>query len=142
VLPVAALFALLGAVVAGGALRATCLAFAGLSVAAAVYQARSRPCLLVDEHGYAVVEHRREKLRVAWSEARRILADVEEHALYVDVGDPARNLLVPPARGFGFRFERAPELFARIVAARPDIVKQVARLTGPPEAPAAPEAGA
>ena len=80
---------------------------------------RARPQLVLDDSGYAVEELGREKLRVAWSEVVKVRADEAEHALYVDVGDPKRNLLVPPSSGYGFRFERAPELYARILQSVP-----------------------
>jgi hypothetical protein len=52
-----------------------------------------------------------------------------EHALYVDCGDPGRNLLVPPARGFGFRFAEQEALCARVLAAVPaERVHEVERL--------------
>jgi hypothetical protein len=140
VLPVAVLVALGGAAVSSSLWgRLACVGFALLAVAAAWWQKRARPQLLVDEAGYAVEEHGREKLRVAWSEVVRVRADVAEHALYVDCGDPTRNLLVPPRRGYGFRFERAEALFARVVAAvGRDKVETVARLdaaTPPAKAP-------
>jgi hypothetical protein len=111
--------------------RALCLAFALAALAAAILQRRGRPSLLLDDDGYAVVEHGREKLRVAWSEVRRVRADAAEQALYVDCGDPARNLLVPPRRGYGFRFQRSDELFRRVLAAVPEKVESVARLDAP-----------
>ena len=77
---------------------------------------RLRPTLLVDDDGYAIWERGREKLRVSWSEVKSVRADAEEQALYVDCGDPARNLLVPPRRGYGFRFERQAELYFDVLA--------------------------
>ncbi len=68
--------------------------------------------------GYAVEEHGREKLRVPWREVVKVRADGAEQALYIDVGDPSRNLLVPPRRGYGFRFDRADELFQHVLALR------------------------
>ena len=78
---------------------------------------RARPSLLLDERGYAVWEGGREKLRVGWDEVKRVRCDQAEHACYVDCGEPARNLLVPPRRGYGFRFERQAELYAQVIAA-------------------------
>jgi hypothetical protein len=87
--------------------------------------------VIIDENGYAVSERGREKLRVAWTEVKQVKADAAEHAVYVDCGDPARNLLVPPRRGFGFTFERTEELYARILDAVPDRVELVPRLDAP-----------
>lgn len=41
---------------------------------------------------------------------------------------PSRNLLVPPERGYGFHFERADALYARILDAVTDRVELVPRL--------------
>jgi hypothetical protein len=129
VLPLAVGFAAFGAIFAQELwVRLVCVGFALVGLVAGVLQVRARPAVIVDERGYAVEEHGREKLRVAWSEVLRVRADPGEHALYVDVGDPARNLLVPPRRGYGFHFERADELYARVVAAVGDKVEIVARL--------------
>jgi len=137
VLPVAVAFALVGAGFSTAWwARAGCAVFALVALALALWQWRARPQLVLDERGYAVEEHGREKLRVAWSEVVKVLADADEHALYVDCGDRARNLLVPPRRGFGFRFERADVLYARVLAAVPDRVELVKRLdAGKPEKP-------
>jgi hypothetical protein len=138
VLPLAVAVALAGAWLAEGAwARAVCLALAVAALAAAWLQARTRPTLILDEDGYAVEERGREKLRVPWSEVKSVRADPSEHALYVDCGDPRRNLLVPPRRGFGFRFERAEALYAFVVAQVPERVEVVARL----DTPKAPEKG-
>jgi hypothetical protein len=130
VLPLAVVIALAGAWVATALwARIACAAVAVLALLAAWLQGRARPALLVDDEGYAVEEHGREKLRVRWSEVVKVRADAGEKALYIDVGDPARNLLVPPRRGYGFRFDRADELFQRILARVPaDKVEAVARL--------------
>jgi hypothetical protein len=133
ILPLALLVALGGAALAEATwARAVCVGVALLALAAVWLQARARPALILDESGYAVEERGREKLRVPWSEVRNVRADGKEHALYVDVGDPARNLLVPPRRGFGFRFERAEELFASVLRRVPaEKVEAVAQLDVP-----------
>jgi len=130
VLPVALVFASGAALFAPGAiLRAGCVAFAAFAAAVWAWQASARPELVVDDDGYAVVERGREKLRVPWRDVRRVRADRAEHALYVDTGDPARNLLVPPKRGYGFRFARQELLYARVIERVPEaIVEMVARL--------------
>ena len=131
VLPVAFVIAMAGVVFSQPfGLRVACAVVALLAIALWLWQWRAQPSLVVDDEGYAVEEHGREKLRVAWSEVKRVLADSAEHALYVDCGDRARNLLVPPRRGFGFRFERAAELYVRICERVPDRVEQVERLDG------------
>jgi hypothetical protein len=135
ILPLALGVALVGAVFSTvWWARLGCVAVAGLAAIAAWWQARAKPALIVDERGYAVEEHGREKLRVAWSEVVRVRADRAESALYVDCGDPARNLLVPPRRGFGFRFERAERLYALIVSSvQAERVEAVDRLDPKPQ---------
>ena len=129
VLPVAVVFALVGAGLSPGFwLRLACGGFALLAAGIGIWQKRARAQVVIDEAGYAVEEHGREKLRVAWSEVVEVRADAAEHACYVDCGDPQRNLLVPPERGYGFHFERADQLYARILDAVTDKVKLVERL--------------
>jgi hypothetical protein len=138
VLPVAVAFALAGAGFSHGIWpRIACAAFGLLAAGLAMWQRRARPQVIIDAQGYAVEEHGREKLRVAWSEVKRVRADAAEHALYVDCGEPSRNLLVPPRRGFGFRFERAEVLYARVLDAVPDKVELVSRLDATPPPPPA-----
>ena len=134
ILPAALIFTAAAALFAPGlVLRAACIAFAVFALAMWLWQARRRPELVVDDGGYAVFEGGREKLRVRWPEVRRVRADRAEHALYVDAGDPARNLLVPPRRGFGFRFPRQELLYARVIEHVPaGIVEMVTQLDGPP----------
>jgi hypothetical protein len=129
-LPLAVLFALGGAVAAPSiALKVVSTLFAVAGAAVAVWQQRTRPEVVVDGEGYAVLERGREKLRVGWSEVNKVRADASEKACYVDCGDPARNLLVPPRRGWGFRFQRSDELYARILDAVPgDKIELVPRL--------------
>lgn len=78
---------------------------------------RLRPSLVLDVNGYAIWERGREKLRVLWREVQSVRADAAESALYIDCGDATRNLLVPPRRGYGFRFERQADLYRRVLAA-------------------------
>jgi hypothetical protein len=141
ILPVSLVIAFAGAALADATwLRLFCGGFGLLTLGLWLVLRRAQPSVVVDESGYAVEEFGREKLRVAWSDVIKVKADPSEHALYVDCGDPAKNLLVPPARGWGFRFPRAPELYARVLAAVPDKVELVERLdpkTPPPPKPAA-----
>lgn len=135
ILPVAVAFALVGAAFTPGVwVRLVCAAFALAGAGIAWWLWRARPAVVVDDSGYVVEEHGREKLRVAWSEVVKVRADAEEKAAYVDCGDRARNLLIPPRRGYGFRFERSDALYARVLGAVPDKVVLVPRL----DAPAAP----
>jgi hypothetical protein len=134
VLPLAVILGAAGATLGGELwMRIACGVLALGAAAVGFWQHRSRPALVVDDQGYSVMENGREKLRVLWSEVVRVRADAAEFACYVDCGDPARNLLVPPARGFGFRFERSRELYARIVDTVTDKVELVPRLDVPPE---------
>ena len=126
---VAIAFAVLGTLVAPSTgLRVASIGFGLLTLFALLFQMRARPSLVLDPSGYAVEEHGKEKLRVAWSEVISIRADEGEHALYVDCGDPKRNLLVPPRRGYGFRFENAEALYAYVLACAPDRIVRVERL--------------
>src|SRR5260370_9697306 len=94
----------------------------------AIIQSRLQPVLILDDEGYAIQQGAKVLFRVAWSEVKKVRADGKEQALYIDCGDPARNLLVPPARGYGFRFADAPRIYARVLAAVADRVVQVERL--------------
>jgi hypothetical protein len=134
-LPVAIGLALLGVVVAR-ALPARIIAgvFALLGLLAWRLQERLRPTLVLDDDGYAIEQQGREKLRVHWNEVQSVRVVRAEHALYVDCGDPARNLLVPPPHGYGFRFADAEALCARVLAAVPaERVAEVAALEPPPK---------
>jgi hypothetical protein len=142
ILPVSLAIALAGAVLADAMwLRLFCGGFGVLTLGLWLVLRRAQPCVVLDEQGYAVEEFGKEKLRVAWSDVVRVRADPSEHAVYVDCGDPAKNLLVPPSRGWGFRFPRARELYARIVGYVPDKVEVVERLdpktSAPPSTPPA-----
>jgi hypothetical protein len=130
VLPVAVAIGAIGVVFAqAGWVR---IAFGAMAVSMTVVGlvlGRARPEVVLDDDGYAVQEFGREKLRVAWSDVVKVRSDEKEHALYVDCGDPARNLLVPPRRGYGFRFARQEELYARILARVPaEKIERVERL--------------
>lgn len=90
-------------------------------------QAWRRPVLIVDDGGYRVRVRGRERLRVRWSEVRSARAVPDEHAMYLDCGDPARNLLLPQ-HGYGFRFARQPELYALLATRFGDRLERVAKL--------------
>ena len=129
-LPVAIGLALVGAFAAHtSTARIIAAAFAALGVLAWWWQERHRPTLVIDDAGWAIEQQGKEKLRVAWSEVQRVRVDRRESALYVETGDKARNLLVPPRRGYGFRFADAATACARVLAAVPAAsVEEVERL--------------
>lgn len=106
-------------------------ACAAIVLAGWFYLQATRPVVVVDDDGWAVERGGEERLRVRWSEVVKVKADAQEKAAYVDCGDKARNLLVPPRRGYGFRFEASDALYDRIVAAVPDRVELVDRLDAP-----------
>jgi hypothetical protein len=129
-LPLAVAVALVGIALARAPMgRLLAAWFALLGAAAWLWQRRERPVLLVDDDGWAIEQRGREKLRVHWSEVQAVRVERREHALYVDCGDPGRNLLVPPRRGFGFRFAEQEALCARVLASVPaERVQEVERL--------------
>ena len=134
-LPAAALLALALGVMA----RSPLGHIAGMAIAfvigiLAIVQSRLRPVLILDDDGYAIQQGGKILFRVAWSEVKKVRVDAKEQALYIDCGDKARNLLVPPARGYGFRFADAPGIYARVLAAVGDRVVQVERLDANPNA--------
>ena len=128
--PASIVFGLFAAAAMNGAARLFCLAGAALVAVLWVLGQRTRPALLVDGEGYRVMERGREKLRVAWREVSSARAVPAEQAMYLDCGDPARNLLLPPRRGFGFRFDRQDQLYvivARLVAGKLRVVASLDR---------------
>jgi len=132
-LPIAIVLALAAAAAAHGVrTRVIAGCFALLGVIAWWWQERHRPTLVLDDAGYAIEQQGKEKLRVAWSEVQTVRFDRREDAIYVDCGDKARNLLVPPRRGYGFRFADAAAVCARVVAAVPaERVVEVERIDVP-----------
>jgi hypothetical protein len=129
-LPAAVALAVAGAVVAHQlAGRIIAGFFALVGVAAWLWQERHRPTLLLDDDGYAIEQLGAEKLRVRWTEVRAARIDRRETAIYLDCGDKARNLFVPPRRGYGFRFADAPTVLVRVLASVPaDRVVEVERI--------------
>ncbi len=130
VVPLAVALGLLGAALAPTLTGHLVLGGGAAAVGAlwALTRAR-RPALLVGAEGYRVVEGRREKLRVRWDELRRVRAVPAEQAMYLDCGEPGRNLLLPTRHGFGFRFQRQSELYvllARRLEGRLEIVDALA----------------
>jgi hypothetical protein len=90
------------------------------------------PVLRLDDEGYAIEQRGREKFRVAWSEVQRVRIDRRANAAYLDCGDKARNLFVPPRRGYGFSFADAATVCARVLAAVPaERVSEVERIDVP-----------
>ena len=115
--------------------RGVRLAFAAgalLLLGIALLLRRRRPTLELDPEGYQVVVAGQRRFRVAWSEVKRVRVDRAEGALYVDCGDPARNLLLPPTRGYPFTFQDREVLFARVLASVPAaLLDEVAALEPP-----------
>ena len=106
--------------------------FALVGVAAWRWQERHRPTLVLDDDGYAIEQRGREKLRVKWSEVQAVRVDRREAAVYLDCGDKARNLFVPPRHGYGFHFADSPTVLARVLAAVPaERVVEVERIDAP-----------
>jgi hypothetical protein len=135
-LPAAALLALALGVLARSSLGHIAGFAIGFVIAIlAVVQSRLQPVLILDDEGYAIQQGGKILFRVAWSEVKKVRADAKEQALYIDCGDPARNLLVPPARGYGFRFADAPRIYARVLSAVGDRVVQVERLDADGQTP-------
>ena len=128
-LPVAVGLGALLAIFGAGALRLAFLGAAALLLLLHLLLSRRRPVLVLDGEGYRVERGGREVLRVRWTEARRVLLDKEEQALYVDCGDGARSLLVPPRRGWAFTFSDRERLVAAVLAAVPDRIEEVADLS-------------
>ena len=129
-LPLAVVMAF-GGILAAHAVTGKLLAgwFVLLGLGAWLWQRRQRPLLVVDDAGWAIEQRGREKLRVGWSEVRSVRFDRAEQAFYADCGDPGRNLLVPPRRGFGFHFAEQEKLCARMLQSVPaERVQQVERL--------------
>lgn len=117
VLVVAGLFAVVGgAFIPSLAARLASLVLGLLVIAAFLYQRRLAPEVRVGPDGYRVIVAGRERFRVAWADVVRVRAERGEPTVYVETGDPGRNLFVPP-RGYGFRFENADELCRRVLAA-------------------------
>jgi uncharacterized membrane protein len=115
VVPLAIALGLVGAAT-GYAERARWALGGGAAVIAALAIAARvrRPELVVDDEGYRVEQVGRVKLSVTWSEVIRVKAVPAEQAMYVDCGDPARNLLLPPRRGWGFRFAQQAALYVQL----------------------------
>lgn len=101
--------------------------------------ARRRPVLVLSADGYRVEAGGKTRFFVPWSSVQRVLCDASEQALYVECGDRAKNLLLPPASGFAFTFERRAALYEAVRSAVPDRLQDVARLDAavlPADAPA------
>lgn len=88
---------------------------------------RQRAFVYVLPDGYRVKTGRLD-FTVRWSELKRVLHDPTESALYLDCGNPARNLLVPPATGFAFTFARKQELYQQLLLAVGHLAQQVPRI--------------
>jgi hypothetical protein len=110
--PTALSIAVLMALFAGG--RAPRIGYSVLAVIVGglwLLARTRRPVLLVDDDGYRVEVGGQVKLRVRFEEVTRARAVPAEQAMYLDCGDPGRNLLLPTRRGFGFRFAEQGALY-------------------------------
>ena len=97
---------------------------------------RRRPILVVDDRGYAVEVAGQQRFFVPWTAVTRALHDPTEHALYLDCGDAAHNLLLPPLAGFAFSFENREALYERLLSHVSDRIEVVPRLdASPPPSP-------
>lgn len=104
-----------------------------------------RPVLLVDESGYRVEVSGRIRFSVAWTEVRRVLRDPAEEAMYLDCGDRARNLLLPPRAGFAFTFTDRERLYlllnSRVGRQAQDVPRFDRSLPAAPPPPSDPQKG-
>jgi len=117
VLVVAGAFAVIGGTfIPSLVARFASLVLGLLVVAAFLFQRQLAPEVRVGRDGYRVLIAGRERFRVAWRDVVRVRAERGEPTLYVETGEAARNLFVPP-RGYGFRFEQPDELCKRVLAA-------------------------
>src|SRR5207248_7741790 len=91
-----------------------------------------RPVLVVDDEGYSVEVRGRRTLRVLFSEVQRVRAVPAELAMYLDCGDPARNLLLPTRHGFGFRFARQAALYVLLARHLQDRIEIADKLVPDP----------
>jgi len=134
--PLAIALGLIGAAVADSG-RARVLFGGGTAIIATLWLigVARRPYLSIDSDGYRVVEGTKERLRVRFDEVVRARAVAVEQAMYVDCGDPARNLLLPPRRGYGFRFARQGDLYVILAKALEAKLEMVDSLEPPDKKP-------
>jgi hypothetical protein len=99
--------------------------FAFMLAFIAILQSRMKPVLVLDDDGYAIEQGGRRRFAVPWRDVKVVRAVFDEGALYIDCGDPARNIFVPPGRGYGFRFINVGAMFKRIQSAVGDRLVRV-----------------
>ncbi|MBL9004894.1 MAG: hypothetical protein JNJ46_11655 [Myxococcales bacterium] len=116
-------------------LRVSAALSALLLLALHQWSRRKQPQLVLDDHGYSVEVAGVSRFSVPWSAVTRVLHDPSEQALYLDCGDPGRNLLLPPRAGFAFTFSQRDALYARLLQHIGDRAEIVARLDQPPPPP-------
>src|SRR5262249_32176336 len=114
-----------------GTPRWVCVGGTAFVLLAAAVARVARPVLVVDAQGYRVEERGRVRLTVGFAEIARARAVPAEQAMYLDFGEPARNPLLPPRRGYGFRFERQGALYARLARALGERLEVVPSLERP-----------
>ena len=131
-IPIAFALSLAGVIFAVSTTTRLVYAALTLAVVALWLFARARRAVLViDDEGYRVEVGRRRALAVRWDEVTRARAAPAEHAMYLDCGDPARNLLLP-GRGYGFRFARQEALYTLLALRLADRLELVDKLVPDP----------
>jgi hypothetical protein len=116
--PLAALFGIAGVVFAvSSTARALFIAGTAATLLLALLARLRRPLLFLEEDGYRVEVAGKVTLRVKFAEVKQARAVPAQQAMYLDTGQPGRNLLLPARSGFGFRFARQDELY-RLLAER------------------------
>jgi hypothetical protein len=134
--PAAVAMALVGLLAFPGLVpRIVCGAAAALVALLWLDGRRRRPVLVVTDDGYQVEVGRRRKLEVSFADVLRVRAVPALQAMYLDCGDPARNLLVPPRRGYGFRFLEQEKLYVLLATRLADKLEVVAALETAPVPP-------
>jgi hypothetical protein len=130
--PLALVLGLVGAAVAR-TLNGRLLFGGGTAIVGALWAMSRvrRPTLAVGETGYRVLERGRERLKVEFSEVKTVRAVPAQEAMYVDCGDPSRNLLLPSRHGYGFRFEKQAELYVLLAKRLDGRIEVVDALVAP-----------
>lgn len=116
-------------------LRLTAVVFTAFLLGFAALWPRYRPTLVIDATGYAVEAGGRLRFSVPWSKVRHVRHDPSERALYLDCGEPAHNLLLPPLSGYAFSFEHRDALYQLLLSHVGEGAEVVARLDVTPPSP-------
>lgn len=89
-----------------------------------------RAVLEIHDQLFRVAVRDKSRFAVKWEEITVARAVPDEHAMYVECGEPQRNLLLPE-RGYGFQFERQKELYDLLAQILADRLTVVAALSPP-----------